>query len=109
MLRNADGLRASERKHAVEDVDSDRDFGVLPGIGPRPRAVADDLLKPADRGLDSATSVIVGGFLAADPAMPGDALQMQVALRWFGLSRLTQHRCGSRRRDDCSAGMALRN
>jgi hypothetical protein len=39
ILHNADGLRASEHKHAVEDADSDRDFGVLPGIGPRPHAV----------------------------------------------------------------------
>jgi hypothetical protein len=68
MLHNADGLRASERKHAVEDVDCDRDFGVPPGIGPRPQAVADDLPKQANCGLDSGTFVVAGDLLPTDPA-----------------------------------------
>jgi hypothetical protein len=32
LLHDTDGVRASEREHMVENVDSDGDFGALPGI-----------------------------------------------------------------------------
>ena len=31
MLRNTDGLWASKREHAIEDMDGDRDLGILTG------------------------------------------------------------------------------
>jgi hypothetical protein len=51
MLRNADGLWASKREHAVENIDRDRDLGIRTGFGLRTQPVADDLLESANRGL----------------------------------------------------------
>jgi len=60
LLRDADGVRASELEHAVEDMDGKGDFGVLPGIDLRSRPVADDLLEPVDRSLDSLFAIAKG-------------------------------------------------
>jgi hypothetical protein len=72
-LRNTDGLRASKREHAVEDVDGDRDLGILTSIGLRTQPVADNLLESANRGLHPRSFVVAGSLLPTDTPSVGDA------------------------------------
>ena len=73
MLRNPDGLRASEREHAIEDMDGDRDLGILTGIGLRTQPVADDLLESANRGLHPRPFVVAGSLLPTDTPSFGNS------------------------------------
>jgi hypothetical protein len=66
-LRDADGSRASERQHAVEDVDGHSDSGFLPGIGLRSQAIANDLLEPTNRGFHPTAA---GRVLPTHPTAP---------------------------------------
>jgi hypothetical protein len=74
MLRNADGLRTSKRDHAIEDMDGDRDLGILTCIGLRTQLVANDLLEPANRGLHRRSLLSPEAF--CQPMRPRSAMHL---------------------------------
>src|SRR4051794_38934075 len=72
----ADVIRASERQHAVEDLDRHVHLGGPTLIGVRAQPVADHLLEPAHVGLGPGARVVPRGLLPAHPALLGDELQV---------------------------------
>lgn len=79
-LRDANGVRASEVEHAVQDPDRDGDFGV-PHRGPaEPQAVADDAFPAAEERLDQGADVVSRVFLPRQAAVLGNVLEVPVAL-----------------------------
>jgi hypothetical protein len=86
----ADGVRASQLQHPVQDMNAGADLGrptlILARARPPSRArspVTDDLLVATDGGLYAAPFVVAGHLLPPDPAFLGNALEMAVALGWL--------------------------
>ncbi len=97
---DADGARASEVQHAVEDMDGDLDLGRPASVGVRAQCVADHPLQPRHGRLGPGTLGVAGGRLPSHAAVLGDGAKVAVALRGRGLGRLARHRGGARRHDD---------
>src|SRR3954469_13058900 len=70
--RDADGRRAAELQHPVQDVDADGGLGRLTAVRARPQRVADHPLVTGHRRLDQGTTVVAGGLLPAQAAALGD-------------------------------------
>src|SRR4051794_6825197 len=104
---DADGLRASQLQHAVQDRDADVHLGRLTLVRARAQPVADHPFEAADRCLGQRTAVVAGGLLPPHAAVLGNQLQVSVALRGRRLDRLARHRARPRRDDDPSIGMAF--
>jgi hypothetical protein len=89
---DADGDRAYQLQHPVPDMNGNVNFGgpmpILARAHPPSRAhwspVADHLLLSPDRGLDPAALVVARCRLPPDPALLDNALEMAIALGWFG-------------------------
>ncbi len=105
----ADVVRASEFRHAVERVDGDVHLGRAPFVRARVQLIADHLLEPADCGLGSRPCRVAGRLLPGHAPVPGNVLEMAVALRGFDPGRVARHRARTRRDDDGRFGMALGN
>ena len=73
----------------------------------RSQRVADHPLVAADVRLYQRPSIIAGRLLPGHATALGNELQMPVALRRFGSSRLARHRAGTRWYDDSCIGMAF--
>src|SRR3954468_24678036 len=67
-LRDADGDRASQVQHAVQDMDSDGNLSDTTLVLARAQSVANDLFVTLDGGLDSTAPVVAGCLLPAEPA-----------------------------------------
>src|SRR4051812_6299228 len=72
---DADGLRASQLQHAVQDMDRYVHLGGPTLVRTRAQPVPDHPLPPADGGLGAGTPVISGRLLPAHPAPLGDELE----------------------------------
>src|SRR5882724_8119904 len=102
---NADVARASQRQHAVEDVDSKCHFGCLTLVGLRAQRMTDDPFPPADIGFHQGTPVVPRRFLPTHAAMFGNRLQMPVTRSGRSIGGLTWNRTRTRRHDDRGFGM----
>src|SRR4051795_11762557 len=80
-LCDADGLRASQLQHAVQDLDRHVHLSRPTLIRTRAQPVPDHALEPADGGLGPGTAVVARDLLPAHPARLGDELQVAVPLR----------------------------
>src|SRR4051794_34888923 len=105
--RDADGLRAPELQHPVQDVDADGDLGRLAAVRARPERVADHPLVTGHGRLGQRAAVVPRGFLPAQAAVLGDEPQVPVALRGRGLGRPAWHRALARRHDHRRLGVAF--
>src|SRR5215213_3527072 len=72
-LSDADGLRASKLKHAVQGMNCNGDLSSATALGPRTQRIADHAFKAADSGLYEGTTSVPGPFLPAHASMLGDA------------------------------------
>src|SRR3954465_10179560 len=104
---DADGLRASQLQHAVQDLDRHVHLSRPTLIRTRAQPVPDHALEPAHGGLGPGARVVARGLLPAHPALLGDELQVAVPLRRRGLVRGAGHGGRARRNDDVRLGMAL--
>jgi hypothetical protein len=86
----ADGFRASEVEHAVEDADGNPGFDLLRWPTMRAQGVSNDALVSAHRPLGSSPCIVARGSLPAHPALLGNDLEMAVALGWIGFGRWTE-------------------
>jgi hypothetical protein len=88
-LRHTDGVRASEPKHTVQEVDGDGDLSFLPGISLRLQLVADHPLEPANSGLYMRTLVVTGRPSAnrCRHARPDTSEEGHAVSDWSGRSR----------------------
>jgi hypothetical protein len=77
---DADGVRASELQHSVQDMNGDADLCRPTLTLVRAQSVANDLLVAPDGGLNAAPFVVASHLLPPDPAFLGNALEMAVAL-----------------------------
>ena len=59
-LGDADGVRASEVDHAVQNLDRDGNLSIPPVLGLEPQAVADHALPTTEEGLDPRAHVVPG-------------------------------------------------
>ena len=97
---NTDGNRASQLRHAVQDMDGDPNFCATALVLVEAQPIADDLFISTDHGLHTASFSIARRLLPCDPAFCGNILQMLVALRGLGLSGLARHGRCARRHDN---------
>src|SRR3954468_5354605 len=104
---DADGLRASQLQHAVQDLDGDVHLGRPTLIRVRAQPVPDHALVAPDGGLSSGARVAARDLLPAHPARLGDELQVAVPLRRRGLGRGAGHGGRARGHDDVRARVAL--
>src|SRR3954464_10050506 len=104
---DADGLRASQLQHAVQDLDRHVHLSRPTLIRTRAQPVPDHALEPADGGLGPGARVVARGLLPAHPALLGDEVQVAVPLRRRGLGRGAGHGGRARRNDDVRARVAL--
>src|SRR3954454_9247242 len=104
---DADGLRASQLQHAVQDRDGDVHLGGLTLVRTRAQPVPDHALEPANGGLGAGTPVISRRLLPAHPAPLGDELEVAVALGGGRLGRRAGHGGRTWWDDDGRRGMAL--
>jgi len=79
---DADGDRASQLQHAIQDPDGDGNFGGTTPIFAKAQAISDHLLVTSDAGLNAAARVVARRLLPPYPALLGNALQ--VASRCVG-------------------------
>ena len=91
-LSDADGLRASKLKHAVQGMNGDGDLRRATPIRPRAQRIPDHSFEAADGGLHQGPTSVPGPLLPAHASMLGDALEMPIALGRSGLHILAQHR-----------------
>src|SRR6202045_5072642 len=103
---DADVARASQRQHAVEDVDSECHFGFLTLVGLRAQRMTDDPFPAANIGFHQGTPVVPRRFLPTHTAMFGNRLQMPVTRSGPILGRLARHRTRTWWHDDRGIGMA---
>ena len=78
---DADGDRASQFQHTVEDMDGDVHFGRPAPVRARAQAVTDHLLEPTDGRLGSGPLRVSGGFLPDGASVLGNELNSAV---WLG-------------------------
>ncbi len=104
---DADGVRASQVRHAVERVDGDVHLSCPALVRARAQPVAGHLLEPADRGFGSSANGVAGCFLPSRAAVLGNALQMTVLLRGRGLGHVARHGREPRRHADRRFWMTL--
>src|SRR3954453_1142801 len=90
-LCDADGNRASQLQHVVQDMDGDGNLGGTTLVLATAQPVSDHLLVAPDGSLNPATRIVVRHLLPADPAFLSNPLQMAVALCGLGLGRLARH------------------
>jgi hypothetical protein len=93
---DADGVRASQLQHPVQDMNGDADLGRPTLILARAQSVTDDLLVAPDGGLNAAPFVVAGHLLPPDPAFLGNALKMAVALGWLTRRRVPPSHAAAR-------------
>src|SRR3954449_12626157 len=86
--RDADGLRAPELQHPVQDVNADGDLGRLTTVRARAQRVPDHPLVAGHRRLGQSTTIVAGGLPPARAPVLGDEPQVPVAPRRFGPGRL---------------------
>src|SRR3954451_3825640 len=96
---------ASQRRHAVEDVDSECHFGCLTLVGLRAQRMTDDPFPAADIGFHPGTPVVPRCFLPTHAAMFGNRLQMPVTRSGRRLGGLARQRIRTRWHDDRGFGM----
>ena len=72
-LGDADGLRASKLKHAVQSMNGDGDLGRAALVRSRAQPIPDHLFKAADGSLHQGSPIVPGPLLPADAPMLGDA------------------------------------
>jgi hypothetical protein len=94
-LGDADGLRASELKHAIEGMNGDGDLGRAAGFSPRAQRMADHSFEAADGGLHQSPTRVPGCLLPTYASMLGDALEVPIALGRSALCRLARYRSRS--------------
>src|SRR5882757_890112 len=104
----ADVARASQRQHAVEDVDSECRFGCLTLVGLRAQRMTDDPFPAADIGFHQGTPVVLRRFLPTHAAMFGNRLQMPVTRSGRSIGGFARHRIRTRWHDDRGFGMTGR-
>ena len=97
---DADGVRASEVQHAVEDVDGDLHLGRPTFVGVRAQSVADHPFEARHGRLGPGTLGVAGRYLPRHATILGDVAEVTVALRGRGPGRVARHRSGTRRHDD---------
>jgi len=90
-LGDADGLRASKLKHAVQGSNGDGHLRQATPIRPRAQRIPDHSFKPADSGFHQGPTRVPGPLLPTRASMLRDALEMPVALGRSALRRLSQH------------------
>jgi hypothetical protein len=105
--RDADGFRAAELEHPVQDVDGDGHLDRPTVVRARPRRVADHPLVARHSWLGQSTTIVAGGLLPPHAALLGDELQVPVAPGGGGRGRLARHRVPARRHDDRRLGVAF--
>src|SRR3954454_14963709 len=98
---DADGLRASQFQHAVQDLDGDVHLSRPTLIRTRAQPVPDHALEPADGGLGPGARIVARDLLPAHPARLGDEVQVAVPLCGGRLGRRAGH--GGRARRDVNA------
>ena len=76
---DADGLRASEAEHTVEDIDGDGHLGGLSFVGVGTQGIADDLLVSTDLRLDQSAQIVLSGRLPTRSPLRGDIQDVTVA------------------------------
>ena len=106
---DADGVRASQLQHAVEDMDGDLHLGRPPLIHVRAQPVADHLLEARNARFGQGAPGVARRFLPGHAAAPSNVPEMAVALRGCGLGRLARHRIRARRHDHGRVRMAGRD
>ena len=79
---NANGVRASEGRHAVEHAHADRNFGRLRTDAARPQAIARERLEPVHQVLDERAPVIAAALLPFGAPAFGDRGDGLVAPAW---------------------------
>src|SRR3954454_19969154 len=104
---DADGLRASQLQHAVQDLDRHVHLSRPTLVRTRAQPVPDHALEPAHGGLGPVARVVARDLLPAHSALLGDELQVAVPLRRRGLGRGAGHGRRARRHDDVCVRMAL--
>src|SRR5271165_4937285 len=67
---NTDGNRASQLRHAVQDMDGDPNFCATALVLVEAQPIADDLFISTDHGLHTASFSIARRLLPCDPAPP---------------------------------------
>ncbi len=97
---SADGTRASQLRHSVQDTNGDTNFCVTAFVLVEAPAIANDLFISTDRGLHTAPIRIAERLLSTDPPAICDILQMLVALCGLGRSGLAQRSRGAGRHDN---------
>ena len=76
---NADGIRASEIEHAIENLDGDGDLSGLGLVGVEAQAIADDALPTPDLALHARPHIVAAVPLPSHPASLVDRLEVAVA------------------------------
>ena len=77
---NADGFRASEIVHSIQNMAGNRDFGSSSLLGMRSKSVADDTLVAADLSLDQSASIVSAGSLPTATTPSGDVPNVSITL-----------------------------
>jgi hypothetical protein len=85
---HADGVRASEVEHAVEDHDANGDLGDLRLIGMEVQRLAEDALSARHLALHASPLAVAAGLLPPHPPGLADHLDVTVALGGSGLGRV---------------------
>src|SRR3954453_6798311 len=104
---DADGLRASQLQHAVQDLDRYVYLRRLTLVRTRAQPVPDHALEAADRGLGAGPFRVSRRLLPAHPALLGDEVQVAVALRRRSLGRGAGHGTRARWDDNVRVRVAL--
>lgn len=94
---DADGLRASERRHAVRYAYADRHLGRLGPDLACPQAIACECLEPVHQVLDQRTPEIAAGLFPFAPATSGNDVNDLVAPWCAGRAVGPWHRSLTRR------------
>ena len=90
-LGDADGLRASKLKHAVQGMNGDGDLCRATPVRPRTQRIPDHSFEAADGGLHQSPTRVPGSLLPAHASMLRDALEMPIALGRSALCHVARH------------------
>src|SRR3954453_14338782 len=82
----------AEAGHAVDPPASDPGLDLLGGQSPSAEAPANQNLVPVESGFNQGPLSVTNGFLPAHSALPGEQLDVPVALSGVGVCRVAGHR-----------------
>src|SRR3954454_1885341 len=93
---DADGVRASKVEHSVEDLGGDGDLGGSGLVAVETQPVTDDPLPARELALNAGSFVIAAVALPGYPPVPGDRLDVDVALSRLGVGSGAEQGIGTR-------------